>query len=175
MQEIDDITIQQAKRKNRAAFKRVYDYYAPYAWKVAFRTMHGDQLAAQEAVQDTFIRVYNALAKFDNASAFSTWIFRITYNACMTLLSKQVRRNSMVTLDENTVQSPSNTEKIDMKELVQKILFSLSAEERFLLTGREILGFSYEELADITSKNAGLLRTQLFRLKEKIREKFGEE
>jgi DNA-directed RNA polymerase specialized sigma24 family protein len=37
-----------------------------------------------------------------------------------------------------------------------------------------MLGFSFEELADITGKNAGSLRTQLFRLKEEIRKKFGE-
>lgn len=92
----------------------------------------------------------------------------------MTLLSRQSKSGAVAEITENTAYTASGAENIDMKQDVQKILKSISPEERFLLTGREMLGFSYEELADITGKNEGLLRTQLFRLKEKIREKFGE-
>jgi RNA polymerase sigma factor (sigma-70 family) len=174
MEEIDDLSIEQAKRKNRSAFKRIYDFYAPFVWKVAFRTLHGNSELATEAVQDTFIRVYNSFSKFSGSSAFSTWIYRINFNVCMTLLSRQSKSGAVAEITENTAYIASGAENIDMKQDVQKILKSISPEERFLLTGREMLGFSYEELADITGKNEGLLRTQLFRLKEKIREKFGE-
>jgi RNA polymerase sigma-70 factor (ECF subfamily) len=175
MKELDDLTIQRAKKGDRASFRTLYDYYAPFSWKIAFRTMHGDSQGAAEAVQETFIRVHNALSKFSGGAAFSTWIFRITYNACMTLLSKQSRRNEMQELDEDTGLTVSTAENVDMKEDMQRILKSISPEERFLLTGREVLGFSFEELSDITGKNAGSLRTQLFRLKEQIRKRFGEE
>jgi RNA polymerase sigma-70 factor, ECF subfamily len=175
MEELDDVTIQRAKRKNREAFKSVYDFYAPFAWKIAFRTMHGNSELASEAVQDTFIKVYNSLSKFAGGAAFSTWIYRITFNACMTLLHKQARTDGMQQIEENTLVSASTARETDMQQDVQKILKSISPEDRFLLTGREMLGFSYEELADITGKNAGALRTRLFRLKEEIRKKFGEE
>jgi RNA polymerase sigma-70 factor, ECF subfamily len=175
MNEIDDLTIQRARKKNRAAFKSVYDFYAPFAWKIAFRTLHGNNELASEAVQDAFIRVYNSLPKFAGGAAFSTWIYRITFNVCMTLLHKQGRADSMQEIDENTLVSASTARETDMQHDVQKILKSISAEDRFLLTSREMLGFSFEELADITGKNAGALRTQLFRLKEQIRKKFGED
>jgi RNA polymerase sigma-70 factor (ECF subfamily) len=174
MEEIDDLTIQRAKRKNRAAFKSVYDFYAPFVWKIAFRTLHGNNELASEAVQDTFIRVYNSLPKFAGGAAFSTWIYRIIFNVCMTLLHKQGKADGMQQLDENTLVAVSTAGETDMQHDVQKILKNISAEDRFLLTGREMLGFSFEELADITGKNAGALRTQLFRLKEEIRKKFGE-
>jgi RNA polymerase sigma-70 factor (ECF subfamily) len=175
MVEINDLTIHRARKGDRAAFRALYDFYAPFSWKIAYRTMHGDVQAATEAVQETFIRVHNSLAKFGGGSAFSTWIYRITYNACMTLLSKQSRANEMQEFNEDTGPTVSSTESIDMKEDMQKILKGITPEERFLLTAREMLGFSFEELADITGKNAGSLRTQLFRLKEEIRTKFGEE
>lgn len=174
MNELDDLTVQRARKGDRASFRVLYDYYAPFSWKIAYRTLHGDSGAAQEAVQETFIRVFNSLRKFGGGSALSTWIYRITFNACMTLLSKQSRVNEMQELDEDTGPTVSSAEGIDVKEDMQKILKSITAEERFLLTGREMLGFSFEELADITGKSAGSLRTQLFRLKEEIREKFGE-
>ena len=43
MNEIDQVTIRLAKKKDRGAFKRIYDFYSPFVWKIAFRTMHGDQ------------------------------------------------------------------------------------------------------------------------------------
>jgi len=174
MREIDDVTIQRAKKGDKAAFRAVYDFYAPFSWKIAYRTMHGDSQAAAEAVQETFIRVYNSLKKFGGGSALSTWVYRITYNVCMTLLSKKSRDGETLELDEDTGPTVSTTENLDMKDYMQKILKNISPEERFLLTAREMLGFSFEELADITGKNAGSLRTQLFRLKEEIRKKFGE-
>jgi len=84
------------------------------------------------------------------------------------------RDGETLELDEDTGPTVSTTENLDMKDYMQKILKNISPEERFLLTAREMLGFSFEELADITGKNAGSLRTQLFRLKEEIRKKFGE-
>ena len=136
--------------------------------------MHGNSELASEAVQDAFIRVFNSLPKFAGGAAFSTWIYRITFNVCMTLLQKKGKADGMQQIDENTLVSASTAKETDMQHDVQKILKSISAEDRFLLTGREMLGFSFEELADITGKNAGALRTQLFRLKEEIRKKFGE-
>jgi RNA polymerase sigma-70 factor, ECF subfamily len=174
MNEIDQTTIALAKKKDRNAFKRVYDFYAPFVWKIAFRTMHGDGEAAGEAVQDTFIRVHESLSGFSGESALSTWLYRIVFNVCISMLAKQKRMNIMQELDENIPAGVSLGDTIDNKEQMRIILAGISAEERFLLTGREVLGLSYEELARITGKNPGSLRTQLSRLKDEIRKKYGE-
>jgi RNA polymerase sigma factor (sigma-70 family) len=174
MNEIDQVAIRLAKKKDRGAFKRVYDFYSPFVWKIAFRTLHGDREAAAEAVQDTFIRVHESLPKFSGESALSTWLYRIVFNVCLTALAKQKRSNAMQPLDENILVGQSVSDSLDSKEQVNAILASMSADERFLLTGREVLDLSYDELASITGKNAGSLRTQLSRLKEEIRKKFKE-
>jgi RNA polymerase sigma-70 factor, ECF subfamily len=171
MNEIDQVTIRLAKKKDRAAFKRIYDFYSPFVWKIAFRTLHGDAEAAGEAVQDTFIRVHESLPKFSGESALSTWLYRIVFNVCLTSLSKQKRSNAMQQLDENIQGATSVSDNLESKEQVEAILAGISAEERFLLTGREIMDLSYEELAVITGRNPGSLRTQLSRLKEEIRKK----
>jgi DNA-directed RNA polymerase specialized sigma24 family protein len=75
----------------------------------------------------------------------------------------------MQPLDENIPARTSFAETLDIKEQVSVILASMSAEDRFLLTGREVLDLSYEELAQIAGKNAGALRTRLSRLKDQIR------
>jgi RNA polymerase sigma-70 factor (ECF subfamily) len=174
MNEIDQVTIRLAKKKDRAAFKRVYDFYSPFVWKIAFRTLHGDTEAAGEAVQDTFIRVHESLPKFSEESALSTWLYRIVFNVCLTALAKQKRANALQPLDENIPSGVSVLDALGSKEQVNAILAGMSEEERFLLTGREILDLSYDELARITGRNAGSLRTQLSRLKEEIRRRFKE-
>jgi RNA polymerase sigma-70 factor, ECF subfamily len=174
MNEIDQVTVRLAKKKDRAAFKRIYDFYSPFVWKIAFRTLHGDAEAAGEAVQDTFIRVHESLPKFSEESALSTWLYRIVFNVCLTALAKQKRANALQPLDENIPSGVSVLDALGSKEQVNAILAAMSEEERFLLTGREILDLSYDELARITGRNAGSLRTQLSRLKEEIRRRFKE-
>ena len=175
MIEIDDLTIRQAKKRDNEAFKRVYDYYAQFVWKIAFRTLHGDVQAASEVVQETFLRVYGNLAKFKGGSAFSTWVFRIAFNACMSLQKKRMKYSELSAVENDVAHARDEIERIETKAQVEKILSSLSEEERFLLTGREIFGLSFEDLAAIVGKNEGALRTQLSRLKQAIRTKFGAE
>jgi RNA polymerase sigma factor (sigma-70 family) len=174
MNEIDQVTVRLASKKDRAAFKRIYDFYSPFVWKIAFRTLHGDAEAAGEAVQDTFIRVHESLPKFSGVSALSTWLYRIVFNVCLTSLAKQKRSNALQPLDEDIPSGVSVLDTLDSKEQVNAILAGMSEEERFLLTGREVLDLSYDELARITGRNSGSLRTQLSRLKEEIRRKFKE-
>jgi DNA-directed RNA polymerase specialized sigma24 family protein len=88
---------------------------------------------------------------------------------CLTALAKEKRTRTMQPLDENIPARTSFAETLDIKEQVSVILASMSAEDRFLLTGREVLDLSYEELAQISGKNAGALRTRLSRLKDQIR------
>jgi RNA polymerase sigma-70 factor, ECF subfamily len=174
MNEIDLVTIKLAKKKDRSAFKRIYDFYSPFIWKIAYRTMHGDAEAAGEAVQDTFIRVHESLHKFSGESGLSTWLYRIVFNVCLTALAKQKKANTMQPLSENIPAGPSAMDTLDSKDQVNTILAGMTADERFLLTGREMLGLSYEDLSQITGKNAGSLRTQPSRLKDGIRNKFKE-
>jgi len=171
MTELDDITIARAKKDNKA-FKKVYDYYAPYVWKIAFRTMHGNHDAAQEAMQETFIRVHNSLLKFSGQSAFSTWIYRIVFNVCLTMQTKQKKSLIHEEYNDEIGNAKNQNDAMDMREDVERILASLDKEERFLLAGRELLDLSYAELAHITQKNEGSLRTQLSRIKEDIRRNF---
>jgi len=176
MDEIDHITIFKAKKKDKIAFKKIYDFYAPFIWKVAYRTLHGKSEMAQEAVQDTFIKVYNSLKDFSGDSAFSTWIYKITFNVCMTLLKKYSKQNKFLEITDNMeLNNKSNVLESETSYDIQKILKSISSEDRFLLVSHELMGFSYEELAQISNISCGAIRTRMCRLKDELKEKFGED
>jgi DNA-directed RNA polymerase specialized sigma24 family protein len=91
----------------------------------------------------------------------------------MSLHAQENKKNAMLPLTEDIAEK-HNGNVVDIKDLVQRILSGLSADERYLITSREVLDISYEELAKITQKNEGSLRTQLSRLKENIRKKYGD-
>jgi RNA polymerase sigma factor (sigma-70 family) len=172
MTEIDNLTVRQAAKGNGQAFKRLYDHYAPFIWKVAFRTVNGQQDTAAEIVQDTFVRVHAALRRFGGKSALSTWIYRIAYNAAMTI-AVRTKRGRFVDIEEFPVAAATEGG-FDDQDLLSHVLKDVSAEDRFLLTGHAVDGMTFEELEAVTGINAGTLRVRLHRLKADLQRTFGD-
>ena len=174
MIELDRDIIQNAVKGDRRAFRALYDFYAPFIWRVIFRSVSGDAELAAEIVQDTFIRVHRSLRKFRFDSSMSTWIYRIAYNCSMACFSRNAKvRSTFTPLNENIV-SHEGASGYESRELVTMALEGLSADDLFLLTTREVDGLSFEELAEIMKMKPGALRTRLHRLKETIREKLND-
>ena len=157
---------------NGRGFKKIYDYYAPFVWRVVLRTLANEN-DAKIVMQSVFVVVHKSIKNFRFESAFSTWIYRIALNETMKFINKRKSRRELQ-LDEN-IEVKSSEDRIASKDFTKKILASLSAEERFLLVSREIDGIPFEELAEITGKTAGALRVEISRLKQKIRENFADE
>jgi RNA polymerase sigma-70 factor, ECF subfamily len=174
MIELETNIIRDALKGKHDAFKRMYDHYGSFVWKVIFRTVNGDGELAREAFQDTLIKVYRQGKHFKFKAAFSTWLYRIAYNATLTLLAKQrnTRLKYVEITDENSHVYDADS---SQEEQVQKILARLNPQERFLITSREITGLTYSELADITGREESALRTQMSRIKSAIQKEWGNE
>lgn len=172
MKELDDFTIKSASNGDKIAFKKLYDHYSPFVWKVVFRTVNGDLDAAQSVMQDVFIKAHRSLKSFRYNAAFSTWLYRIAYNTAMThLLQRKKAWQNRVEFNES-LEGSNRQENYETHDFVEKILSVLKPDERFLLVAREIDNISFEELAGITEKSSGALRTQIHRIKETIRQGF---
>lgn len=172
MNELDEITIKSAAKGDKKSFKKVYDHYSSFVWKVIFRTVKGDRDAAEKILQDVFIKVYKKLTSFKFSASFSTWLFRITYNETLLYLKKKKKQNErLVPFDDSFGKEEKNV-LYENKELVTMILNKLSTNERFLLVSREVNDIPFEDLAQITGQTSGALRTQLHRIKEAIKKHF---
>ena len=172
MEEIDELTIKQAAHKDAKAFRRLYDHYVGFVWKIIYRTVNGDQDAAREIVQDTFVRVNASLKSFSFKAGLSTWIYRIAFNAVNTHLAKNRRMSALALNDVDTLPDKSCADTYDNEEMVRVLLDALSPEERFLITSREVDGIPFDDLARIMGRSSESLRTQVSRLKEKLRDMF---
>lgn len=169
MIECDRITVERAAKGDRNACKRLYDHYAPFVWRIVFRTVQGNRCIAEDVVQETFVRIYRSLKSFNHASSLGTWIYRIAFNTAASSLAKQLRfRATTVPFEDERHGAGFRTDGYDNREAVQKLLAQLPAEDRFLLVAREIDGMSFSEIALITGKTSDSLRTRMSRIKEKI-------
>lgn len=170
MEEIAVDILREASRGDAAAFRRLYDHYAPIVWRQAVRMSQGDEGLAAQITQDVFVRVHASLRTFDYRSAFSTWLFRIAYNRAMTLLARRQREQRRTAPLSDMHPARGDMGRLEAKEIVQRLLARLSPDERFLLVAREVDGVPFEELARITGRKPGALRTQLSRMKNALRE-----
>ncbi len=154
-------------------FKKLYDFYSPFVWRVAFRSSNGNREISAQIVQSVFITISRNLKKFKFKSLFSTWIYQITWREAISTLKKvkkAEKRDVQLTGDEK-----GKSESFYGDESVEHILGSLMPEERFLLVSRELDGISFSELSKITKKSEGALRVLLSRIKSKLREELNYE
>ena len=170
MNEIDEFTIKSAGNGDGGAFKRVYEYYAPYVWAVIHKTTAGNESAAREILQDVFVRVHRSLKHYKSNSSFSTWLYRIAYNTSMSHLSREAKARARTVPLENAEPARDPSDRLDARDIVRKLLAQLTPSERFLVVSREVDELSFEELSEITGKNQGALRTTVSRTKSKLRE-----
>jgi len=124
-------------------------------------------------MQNAFVKVHRYLGGFAWGSAFSTWLYRVTYHCINEYFSKEKRHNARTAeFDEEYVGGvSSDTLPFENRQVVNMILAPLDESDRFLLTAREVDGRSYEELAEIMGVKEGALRTRLTRLKADIRKR----
>lgn len=176
MVDIDQFCMGQATRGNSKALKRLYDHYAPFVWRIVYRTIGSNKHDAQEVVQDTFLRIYRSLKSFTGASSPGTWIYRITLNASLGFLANNRRRQeTILPLHDDLPGRIPGPDEYDTREFADKILDMLKPHDRFLLTAKEVDGLTYDTLAEIFGKTSSSLRTRIFRLKKKVQGRFENE
>jgi RNA polymerase sigma-70 factor (ECF subfamily) len=159
MEELNDIALKSAISGNMKEFRKLYDHYSSFVWKVLFRTVNGNEDDAKQIMQNVFIKVHRVMKSFKFRAAFSSWLYRITYNEALSYLKKRKRqREKNVSYDESIGNTVKN-EHYENKDMVTNILNKITPKERFLLVAREVNNVPFEELAEITGQTSGALRT----------------
>ncbi len=134
------------------------------------RYMLGDEEDAEEAVQDTFIRVYDHLEQFRPDARFEPWLFRILANRCRTVRARRRRRESLVITGELpavAMEEPEETQ--DLLEEVEAALEELPTEQREAFLLRHVEDLSYEDMAVITGVRLSALRMRVKRACDTLR------
>ena len=184
----EDMTLIRAfQGGDKAAFDELVLKHQHKLYNLCYRFL-GDYQEANDSAQETFIKVYRSLKKFRLESAFSTWLYRIAVNTCKNKLkSAEYRQNKkMVSLDnpvsldrggpaieiQDETHSPAmELEKKERVRLIQEAINALPPEQKEVVTLRDIEGFSYEEIVQITGLNLGTVKSRLARARLELRRK----
>ena len=129
-----------------------------------------NQEEAEEAAQETFVKVYQSLSRFEEKSKFTTWVYRVAYNECLGRLRKSKRHFTLV--EDIVENSDEPTDFLDGLEilhreeraaLIKKGIEMLNPAEAVALTLFYHEDLSVKEISTITGSSESNVKAQLFR------------
>ena len=160
----DGMLVRSALQGDARAFTALVDRHAAACLRFATR-MLGERADAEDVAQETFLRVFNALHAYDEATAFRTWLFSILVNRCRTALLRRARRERRVLLDEAAVRQTValQGDASDVQDEIRWALAHLPAEQREAFLLRHVEELSYEEMSAATGMGISALKMRVKR------------
>lgn len=176
-------SIEALRSGDREAFAAMVDEYSPKLYGLALR-MLGDPLEAEDVLQESFLKAFNAIDQFEGRSKISTWLYRITSNEALMRLRK--KRPALVSVDEPLQLDQGETvprqledwcclpedEFMTAEAMVQldQAMDELSPALKAAFVLRDLQGLTTEEAAETLEISESALKTRLSRARLQLRE-----
>lgn len=166
----DQHLIRRIQQGDPAAERAMYDAHVDRVWRLVFRIV-GDPDAAQDCVQETFIRAFAKLGDFRGESALGTWIGSIAISTALNALRKVKRnRGREVELDEALpIGARDQRAEPDLKARLHQAIDALPDGYRAVFLMHDVEGYTHEEIAGTLGVQPGTSKAQLFRARAKLR------
>lgn len=172
MHKTDGAIVQEVLAGNKRAYGELVDRHKEKAMTLAMRMLRNRE-DAEEAIQDGFVRAFNALPRFEWKSSFSTWFYRIVYNVCATQLSRR-GEDLHVTIDtredEEALALPTDElppdiqyESLEFERIVAKEIEKLPLPYSAVCTLFFMHDMSYDQIVEVTGMPLGTVKVRLFR------------
>ena len=173
-----------AQNGDTIAFEQLVYNYDRAVLSIAMRYVR-DEDDAKDIYQEVFIRVFRGLKKFEFRSEFSTWIFRITTNVCLTYKSRK-KEQIMVPLEDeiddeksyetidiiSRERSPEEeTADNDLGRLIGNAVDSLTTRQRITFVLKHYEGYKIREIAEMLNCKEGTVKKYLFDAVKNLKKK----
>lgn len=150
------------------AYAQIVQRYAARALSLASRFVR-DQQAAEDVVQDAFVRAYTALPSFHGDALFSTWFYRIVYNTAMNAVQRQRRQPELTEIDEDSLAVWTDTdmfaqlEAAELDACIREAMDAIPSLYAAVLDLFYVQDRRYDEIVAITGMPLGTVKTRLNR------------
>lgn len=170
--------IERARKGDTGAFGALVERYQRRVVGVALAVVHNEE-DALELAQETFIRAYENLGKFESRSSFSTWLYRIAANLSIDFRRREVRHpmlrgeeaeNELSRLPSKTGDSFKAARRNEMGQRIHTALKELTPEHRAVILLREVEGLSYDEISEVMECPRGTVMSRLHYARNHLRE-----
>ena len=175
MNKTDDIYYIEAVRKgNVQAFSFLVEKYQKLVYTLALKLLKKPE-EAEEMAQDTFIKAFQKLDSYEGKSKFSTWLYSITYNACISELRK--RRIEFKSLDDRQISDQDEqkmhdyyreTKKEDQEKYLNLALAKLPEDDQVLVTLYYYEIQSMDEISQITGLTVSNIKVKIHRARKRM-------
>jgi len=159
------------------AFAVLVDRHAAVCLRYATR-MLGSRDDAEDVIQESLMRAFRALPRYDRSRDFRTWLLSIVANRCRTALALRRRRDRFVVADAEArpIHLVANAEDAnDDVAAVHWALAQLDATHREAFLLKHVEGLSYEEIASITGARISALKMRVRRACQRMRDSLEDE
>ena len=183
-----DLDVLEAFRAGREdAFDALVQRHQGRIFRLGCRLL-GDRDAALDAAQETFVKAWRALPRFEGKARFSTWLTRIAINQCRNELRKRgtVKHTQPASLSEPAAGSDRAREQLlpgatpepraflegqETRQALRDAMAALTPDAREVLVLKEVEALSYEGIAEILALPVGTVRSRLHRARAELRER----
>ena len=173
----DGDIIQQVLRGQQQAFSVLVERYRHFVFTIALRYTSSRE-EAEELAQDTFVKAYRFLADFKSTSKFSTWLYTIAHNTCLSYLRK--RQDTTIPIEEEQInlaterngmaeRASTMSEERSQNALLTKAIQKLPAADAELITLYYLAEQSIEEVGLVTGMDSNNVKVKLFRARQKLK------
>lgn len=178
--------LRQAKAGNTRAFDELITRHRERIYMHTYHMVRNEE-DALDITQETFIRAWKSLARFDGASAIGTWLHRIATNAAIDLCRRrQSHPQTEIELGTMKIDAASRTtptspeepgaaiDRADTQRRIEEAFAALSPEHRAVIVLKEIEDLSYEEIAKAIGCSLGTVMSRLFYARKKLQTLLGD-
>lgn len=175
----DATLINRAKLGDIDAFTRIVEAYYQRCLRFAQAMLH-DVDEAEDMVQETFVRLYRALPRYEERERFESWLFQILGNCCRTANTASRRHSARAVDDDGVIDRipsldlPGREFDAEWGDDVRRALADVPDYNREIFLLHYIEGFSYDELERMTGVKQSALKMRVKRASDLLRTKLGE-
>ena len=182
---LDAELVQLSQDGDLEAFDRLVIRYRGRIYAMIMNMIHNDA-DAWDLTQDTFVKAWTALPKFEARANFFTWVYRICHNVTYDWLRKRSNKIEKAEFDDrieaNSMESSAptapraalspdaNAERSELRQRIDDAIDQLSPEHREVILLKEVEGLSYQEIADTVDCAIGTVMSRLHHARKKLQQ-----
>lgn len=172
--------IRRAKNGEKSAFEEIISLYEKKVFSTIYYMVKNEH-EVEDIAQEVFVKIYKNLKNFKEESSLYTWIYRITINVCIDEIKKKknvVYIDEKLQTDEGELEfqledeSKGPDELAEDEELKRKLtecIRKLPVDQSTMIILRDIKGFTYMEIAEMTKTNLGTVKSKINRARASLK------
>jgi len=178
----DSWLLERSRQGDLHAFEQLFRKYQTYVYNIGLGMLgNGDD--ASDITQETFLRIHRNLDRFRGDAAFSTWLYRVAVNLCITELRWRQRGHAPLAEDLRTAETEepviAEPEAPDVaivreedRRRVHRALRHLPPDYRAIMVLRHFQQLAYDEIARVLGLSLSQVKTRLFRARRMFKERY---